>query len=224
MEGQDRRHSCHSRPGRPSRRGSAGDRRLAARQAHRCPAAQPGTRRRERPAPPPARPRARRRASFTVSTDDTSRRTPVADIPARWHPLATPHFGTGMLAAATAVAAASIPASVMNDSGSGKRRASNRRSGPASCRLATTVRGVQIGVICSRPSSVGREPDARSHAGYGQVSAGLGFAYPGRPVVWMGSGAACSPDLPAAGNPWRGRRTLMSVGRFAVLLSSGGPS
>jgi hypothetical protein len=31
-------------------------------------------------------------------------------------------------------------------------------------------------------------------------------------------------DLPTAGNPWRGRRTLMSVGRFAVLLSPGGPS
>ena len=31
-------------------------------------------------------------------------------------------------------------------------------------------------------------------------------------------------DLSAAGNPWRGRRTLMSVGRFAVLLSPGGPS
>ena len=36
---------------------------------------------------------------------------------------------------------------------------------------------------------------------YGQVSAGLGFAYQGRPVVWIGSGTACSPDLPAAGNP-----------------------
>jgi hypothetical protein len=30
------------------------------------------------------------------------------------------------------------------------------------------------------------------------------------------------PDLPAPGNPWRGRRTLTSVGRVAVLLSSGG--
>jgi hypothetical protein len=31
------------------------------------------------------------------------------------------------------------------------------------------------------------------------------------------------PDLPVAGNPWRCRRTLTSVGRVAVLLSSGGP-
>ena len=31
------------------------------------------------------------------------------------------------------------------------------------------------------------EPGARSHGGYGQVSAGLGFTYPGHPVVWMGS-------------------------------------
>src|SRR5258707_13327249 len=73
-----------------------------------------------------------------------------------------------------------------------------------SCCLAATVRGVQIRVICSQPSSVGAEPGARSHAGYGQVSVRLGFAYPGRPVVWIGSGTACSPDLPAAGNPWRG--------------------
>ena len=65
-----------------------------------------------------------------------------------------------------------------------------------SCCLAATVRGVQIRVICSQPSSVGAEPGARSHAGYGQVSARLGFAYPGRPVVWIGSDTDCSPDLP----------------------------
>jgi hypothetical protein len=52
----------------------------------------------------------------------------------------------------------------------------------------------------------------------GQVSAGLGFTYPGRPLVWIGSDTACSPDLPTAGNQWRGRRTLTIVGPVAVLL------
>jgi hypothetical protein len=29
---------------------------------------------------------------------------------------------------------------------------------------------------------------------------GLGFGHPGSRVVWIGSGTACSPDLPPAGN------------------------
>jgi hypothetical protein len=53
----------------------------------------------------------------------------------------------------------------------------------SSCCLAATVRGVQIRVICSQPSAACAEPGARSHAGYGQVSARLGFAYPGRPCL-----------------------------------------
>ena len=47
-----RRHSC-----RP-----AGHRRVATRQAHRCPRPEPAAHRREHPAPPPARPRTRRTA------------------------------------------------------------------------------------------------------------------------------------------------------------------
>src|SRR5260370_33016238 len=52
----------------------------------------------------------------------------------------------------------------------------------------------------------------------GQVSAGLGFTYPGRPVVWIGSDTAWSPDLPTAGKPSRGRRALTKVGPVPVLL------
>jgi hypothetical protein len=35
-----------------------------------------------------------------------------------------------------------------------------------------------------------RNTGARAHAGYGQVSARLGFVYPGSPVVWEQS---CGP-------------------------------
>ncbi len=66
---------------------------------------------------------------------------------------------------------------------------------------------MQIRVICSQPSSVGAEPGARSPAGYGQVSAGLGFAYPGHPVVLIWLRRCLFPDLPTAGNPWRGFNT-----------------
>ncbi len=59
--------------------------------------------------------------------------------------------------------------------------ASSRLTETASRRLAATVRGVQIRVICSQASSVAAEPGARSHAGYGQVSARLGFANPAVP-------------------------------------------
>jgi hypothetical protein len=44
-----------------------------------------------------------------------------------------------------------------------------------------------------QPALICRRGTRRSlTCGCGQVSAGFGFACPDRPVVWMGSGAACS--------------------------------
>src|ERR1700689_1616939 len=83
---------------------------------------------------------------------------------------------------------------------------------------AATVRGVQIRIV-SKPAPICRRGTRRSLTcglRAGECQARLRLSGPA--VVWIGSGTACSPDLLTAGYPWRGRRTLTSVGRVAVLL------